>query len=218
MIFSKSRISTDRSDRSHMNQIVRTHKTVDSFTSPTPILDTRVITELVEDLDGWLPVSEFISRYSTLLDRRIDRLDCTLKTNNAQEWLAAIQSLEVSSAMAGATALSQKAAQLQECVPPRPPGDHHWPTNEQRTEIITGLRHLAEQTRQELNLLLRQPNDLTSHETWLPAKFADSTDPAGGTGTAHRAEASEGAHEKSPCSAVPLLKPPRTSPDKSSDE
>ncbi|WP_298043800.1 Hpt domain-containing protein [uncultured Citricoccus sp.] len=122
-----------------------------------PILDTDVLIELVEELGDGPPTWGFLARYMQLLDHRVDRLDRALITRDAEGWLDAVQSLKVSSAMAGATALSAAAAQLQERIAPIPPDDQRWPTGQQRTEIITGLRQLAQETRHHLHLFLHRP-------------------------------------------------------------
>lgn len=140
-----------------MNQIVRTFKKLDSYMSLTPVLDTHVLAELVEELGDWPPAWEFLARYMNLLDHRVDRLDRALTTKDAEGWLDAVQSLKVSSTMAGAAALSAASAQLQQQIAPVPPGYQRWPTSEQRTEIITGLRQLAQEARHHLNLFLQRP-------------------------------------------------------------
>ncbi|HRO95228.1 hypothetical protein, partial [Citricoccus sp.] len=58
------------------------------------------------------------------------------------------------SAMAGAAALSQLAAELQDHLAKRPPDPVRWPVTDCLDSVMAKLRHLAKETARQLQLFL----------------------------------------------------------------
>lgn len=121
-----------------------------------PVLDTDALGRLGEHLGDTQMLCGFIRRYESLLDRRVDRLQRALDTQDQDDWMDAVLSLKSSSAMAGATALFQLVSELQDYVAQRPPAPLRWPVDECRRTVITRLRHAARETARQLELFLEQ--------------------------------------------------------------
>ena len=124
-------------------------------TTATPVLDEQVLAQLAEELEDRHVLVGFLRRYLRLLDHRLHRIEDALTARDAEAWMDAVLSLKTASAMAGATALSQAAADLQDRVFPPSPGEHPWPGPEDRVRILEDLHGAAEATRVHLTLFLR---------------------------------------------------------------
>ncbi|MCY1157494.1 MAG: Hpt protein, partial [Citricoccus sp.] len=72
------------------------------------------------------------------------------------DWMDAVLSLKTSSAMAGAAALSQLAAELQDYLAKRPPAPVRWPMADCLESLMARLRHLARETAHQLRLFLHR--------------------------------------------------------------
>jgi HPt (histidine-containing phosphotransfer) domain-containing protein len=89
-----------------------------------------------------------------MLDQRVERLHHALNTQDHDDWMDAVLSLKTSSAMAGAAALSELAAELQDRLADRPPDPIRWPMADCLESVMTRLRRLAGETARQLRLFL----------------------------------------------------------------
>ncbi len=89
-----------------------------------------------------------------MLDQRVERLHHALNTQDHDDWMDAVLSLKTSSAMAGASALSELAAELQDHLAKRPPEPVRWPMADCLESVMTTLRDLAKETAHQLRLFL----------------------------------------------------------------
>lgn len=81
---------------------------------PAPVLDIDALRVLGEELGDADVLCSFLRRYLSMLERRIERLEQALSIADRDGWMDAALSLKTSSAMAGAHALSEQVASLQE--------------------------------------------------------------------------------------------------------
>jgi len=79
-----------------------------------PVLDGDALHRLGEQLGSSDVLCGFLRHYLALLDQRIARLERALTCSDQDDWLDAVLSLKTSSAMAGAQALAEQAADLQQ--------------------------------------------------------------------------------------------------------
>lgn len=128
-----------------------THTPVDD-----PIVDTDVLGRLGDQLGDTEVLCGFIRRYESMLDQRVERLQCALAAQDHEDWMDAVLSLRTSSAMAGAEALSHLAATLQEAFGGQPATEGRWPARERLAEIMAALRRLARETVRQLRLFVQQ--------------------------------------------------------------
>ena len=119
-----------------------------------PVLDTDALGRLGEQLGDPDVLRGFVRRYATLLDQRVERLHRALTTQDHDDWMDAVLSLKTSSAMAGAAALSQLAAELQDYLAKRPPNPIRWPNPDCLETVMEKLRRLARETALQLRLFL----------------------------------------------------------------
>jgi HPt (histidine-containing phosphotransfer) domain-containing protein len=124
------------------------------MTTTTSVIDQQVLAVLGEELQDRQALRGFLDLYLSLLDHRIDRLERALAAGDPEAGMDAVLSLNASSAMAGATALSQAAARLQARIAPSPAD--RWPRTEESARIGAELRGLARDTRHQLDLYLRR--------------------------------------------------------------
>ncbi|NLE96738.1 MAG: Hpt domain-containing protein [Propionibacterium sp.] len=118
-----------------------------------PVLDATELAELGEQLGDLDALHRFVDRYATMLDQRVERLDHALDAQDLDDWQDAALSLRTSSAMAGATALSQLIREAESYLVANP----HWPRPDVQKEFMTGLRQLAAATERELRSFLARP-------------------------------------------------------------
>jgi HPt (histidine-containing phosphotransfer) domain-containing protein len=121
-----------------------------------PVIDTDALGRLGEQLGDPDVLCGFIRRYEKMLDQRVERLHHALNTQDHDDWMDAVLSLKTSSAMAGATALSQLAAELQDHLAKRPPEPVRWPVTDCLESVMAKLRHLARETARQLRLFLNR--------------------------------------------------------------
>jgi HPt (histidine-containing phosphotransfer) domain-containing protein len=119
-----------------------------------PVIDEQVLALLEEELQDRQLLREFLRRYLNLLDHRLERLDLALTAGDPEAWMDAVLSLKSSSAMGGATALSQAAAQLQERIGLLHSAGHQWPQKDECARTSAGLHGLGQATRHQLGLYL----------------------------------------------------------------
>lgn len=146
--------------------------------STPPVLDDDALQRLGEQLGDSDALCGFLRRYLALLDQRIARLDRALKSADQSDWMDAVLSLKTSSAMAGALALADQAAELQHesasCPSWHAPaasaafagsveslagpagGTSAGPASTRRAELMACLRRLAEETSRQLRIFLHQ--------------------------------------------------------------
>ena len=117
-----------------------------------PVLDATELAELGEQLGDLDALHRFVDRYATMLDQRVERLDHALDAQDLDDWQDAALSLRTSSAMAGATALSQLVREAESYLVANPP----WPRRDVQQDFMTGLRQLAAATERELRSFLAQ--------------------------------------------------------------
>lgn len=128
----------------------------------TPVLDDDALHRLGEQLGSADVLCGFLRRYLALLDQRIARLEHALDCSDQEDWMDAVLSLKTSSAMAGAQALAQTAADLQQesvscpswCAPAQSSARGAGSTR--RAEYMACLRRLAAETAGQLRHFLRQ--------------------------------------------------------------
>ena len=126
-----------------------------------PVLDTDALGRLGEQLGDPDILRRFVRRYATLLDQRVERLHRALATQDHDDWVDAVLSLKTSSAMAGATALSQAAAELQDYLAQRPPEPVRWPHPDCLETVMENVRRLARETARQLRLFLTRLAEAT---------------------------------------------------------
>ncbi|MFQ6484497.1 hypothetical protein [Brachybacterium epidermidis] len=80
----------------------------------TPVLNTEALAGLGEQLGDDGILHSFLHRYLAMLGRRIDRLESALRAADHAASMDAVLSLKTSSALAGAQALAELSAALQE--------------------------------------------------------------------------------------------------------
>jgi HPt (histidine-containing phosphotransfer) domain-containing protein len=71
----------------------------------TPAFDSAAFTQLAEDLGSYSDATEFVRSFTALLPARIERIEQALMTQDREETITALLSLQASAAMAGATQL-----------------------------------------------------------------------------------------------------------------
>ena len=123
------------------------------MTAP-PVLDTRALDRLGEQLGDADALCGFLRRYLAMLDERIARLERALRTEDHEGWMDAVLSLKTSSALAGAQALALEAAALQEGS-----RGHSSVTCTAITcgvEALSALRRLAAETSRQLRAFVQQ--------------------------------------------------------------
>ena len=123
------------------------------MTAP-PVLDTRALDRLGEQLGDADALCGFLRRYLAMLDERIARLERALRTEDHEGWMDAVLSLKTSSALAGAEALAAEAAALQAGSP----GGTSVTCASFGCggEAMAALRRLAGETARQLRAFLRQ--------------------------------------------------------------
>lgn len=119
-----------------------------------PVIDTDALGRLEEQLGDPEVLCGFIRRYEKMLDQRVERLHHALNTQDHDDWMDAVLSLKTSSAMAGAAALSQLAAELQDYLVKRPPNPVRWPLADCLDSVMAKLRQLARETARQLHSYL----------------------------------------------------------------
>jgi HPt (histidine-containing phosphotransfer) domain-containing protein len=119
-----------------------------------PVIDTDALGRLEEQLGDPEVLCGFIRRYEKMLDQRVERLHHALNAQDHDDWMDAVLSLKTSSAMAGAAALSQLAAELQDYLAKRPPNPVRWPMADCLESVMAKLRQLARETAQQLRSFL----------------------------------------------------------------
>lgn len=119
--------------------------------STAPILDLDALRVLGEELGDADILCGFLRRYLAMLERRIERLERALSAADRDTWMDAALSLRTSSAMAGAQALSDQVAVLQE--------DLGLPTSSAArrcaAEGMARLRKIAAETSRQLRAFLQ---------------------------------------------------------------
>lgn len=120
-----------------------------------PVLDCDVLRRLGEQLGDVDVLCRFLDRYLALLDHRIARLEHALTACDQTDWTDAALSLKTSSAMAGAQALAEQAADLQqetvEDATEAPGG-----VLCRRADLMACLRGLAAETARQLRAFLER--------------------------------------------------------------
>jgi HPt (histidine-containing phosphotransfer) domain-containing protein len=130
--------------------------------STTHVLDDDALHRLGEQLGDPDVLCGFLRRYLSLLDARIARLEQALAAADQADWMDAVLSLKTSSAMAGARALAEQAAELEQqsaaCPSWRAPVERAGTGSglTRRAERIACLRRLAAETARQLRLFLQQ--------------------------------------------------------------
>lgn len=122
-----------------------------------PVLDHEALHRLGEELREPQIFCGFLHRYIALLDQRLARLDHALSAADHDGWMDAVLSLKTSSAQAGAHALADHAAELQQDAAPCP----SWSVTPctaalYRTGRMASLRATAAETTRQLRLFLQQ--------------------------------------------------------------
>lgn len=155
--------------------------------SRAPVLDDAALHRLGEQLGDSDVLCRFLRRYLALLDQRIARLEHALTAPDQDDWMDAVLSLKSSSVMAGAQALAEQAAVLQQecvscppcCAPPEPtahapsaPGGPSADTTcaaatgcaiTRRTERMAGLDRVASETARQLRVFLERAGTASHH-------------------------------------------------------
>lgn len=122
-----------------------------------PVLDTDALRRLGDELGDADILCEFIRRYVAMLDGRIDRLECALAAQDHEDWTDAVLSLKTSSALAGAQALADLTAGLQEDAEHSASASWaRWSAAGCRAEGMTALRGVAAETAGQLLIYLRR--------------------------------------------------------------
>lgn len=120
-----------------------------------PVLDTDALRRLSDELGDVDMLCGFIRRYVAMLDQRIERLERALAAQDHEGWMDAVLSLKTSSTLAGAQALADLAAGLQEDAEHRPAASWaRWSAAECRAEGMKILRGLAAETAHQLLVFL----------------------------------------------------------------
>lgn len=126
------------------------------------VLDDAALARLGEQLGDPDVLRRFLGRYLAMLEGRIDRLEQALAAADQDDWMDAVLSLKTSSSMAGAQALADQAAALQQrdaaCPSWRAPVERPVPGGDRtrRAAVIACLRALAAETAQQLRDFLRR--------------------------------------------------------------
>ncbi|ASK65515.1 hypothetical protein CFK39_06350 [Brachybacterium avium] len=137
-----------------------------------PVLDDDVLHRLGEQLGSSDALCGFLRRYLALLEQRIARLERALDCADQDDWKDAVLSLKTSSVMAGAQALAEQAADLEQESAGCPswlapagavegqalapaPGKRD-PALTRRAERMACLRRLAAETARQLRAFLRR--------------------------------------------------------------
>ena len=148
--------------------------------STAPVLDDDALHRLGEQLGDSAVLCGFLRRYLALLDQRIARLEHALEAADQEDWMDAALSLKTSSTMAGALALAEQSADLQQesaacptwCAPASSAA-HAGPVlgepsagtaggasagsaHTRRTELMAYLRRLAAETSRQLRVFIQQ--------------------------------------------------------------
>lgn len=122
----------------------------------SPVLDTEALRRLGEELGDADILCGFLRRYVALLDQRIGRLQRALAAQDHEGWMDAVLSLKTSSALAGARALADLAAGLQQDAEhSRAASWLRWSAAECRAEGMNILRGVAAETARQLQLFIR---------------------------------------------------------------
>ena len=120
-----------------------------------PVLDDGVLRRLGEQLGDADILCRFLDRYLALLDQRLARLEHALSAADQAGWADAVLSLKTSSEMAGAQALAEQAADLQqetvEDATEAPGG-----VLCRRADLMACLRGLAAETARQLRAFLER--------------------------------------------------------------
>lgn len=148
------------------------------------ILDTDALHRLGEQLGSSEVLCGFLHRYLALLDQRVTRLEHALLCSDQDDWMDAALSLKASSVMAGAQALAEQAAELEQesacCAswhaPVGPVGSRPLTTETaagglvltRRAERMACLRRLAAETAHQLRVFLRQVDGASRSATDAP--------------------------------------------------
>lgn len=144
------------------------------------VLDDDALHRLGEQLGDSDVLCRFLRHFLALLDQRIARLGHAMAAPDQDAWMDAVLSLKSSSAMAGAQALAEQAAVLQQecvsrlpcCAPPEPtahaavaPGGTSAGTTcaattgcaiTRRTEYMASLNRVASETARQLRIFLER--------------------------------------------------------------
>lgn len=120
--------------------------------STAPVLDVDALRALGDELGDAEVLCGFLRRYLEMLDRRIERLERALSAADHENWMDAALSLRSSSAMAGARALSEQVAALQDHF-----GSSASDSAPRRcaAEAMACLRRIAAETARQLRIFLR---------------------------------------------------------------
>lgn len=90
----------------------------DEAMSTAPVIDLDALRLMGDELGDPAILCGFLRHYVALLDRRVGRLERALALRDREGWMDAALSLKASSAMAGAQALTETVAALQEDLAP----------------------------------------------------------------------------------------------------
>lgn len=118
-----------------------------------PVLDTRELAQLGEELGDRDALCTFLDRYATMLDQRVDRLERALDARDVDDWEDAALSLRTSSQMAGAMALSRLVAEVQAWLKSVTP-ENPWPGESALHCVVMCLRLLAAETARQLRVFV----------------------------------------------------------------
>lgn len=127
-----------------------------------PVLDHQALRRLEAELGDADIFCGFLRRYIALLEKRLERLDHALSAADHDGWMDAVLSLRTSSAQAGAQALAERAADLQQDSAPCP----SWSATRcsavvRRARSMTCLHALAAETARQLRVFLQQVPGVT---------------------------------------------------------
>jgi HPt (histidine-containing phosphotransfer) domain-containing protein len=123
--------------------------------STAPVLDLDALRLMGEELGDPSILCGFLRRYVTLLDGRVDRLERALVVRDREGWFDAALSLKASSAMAGAQALAERIADLQEDLAPERGSAPCRPGLACPAVAVACLRELATETARQVQGFLQ---------------------------------------------------------------
>lgn len=119
-----------------------------------PVVDAGALGQLGEQLGDADMLSNFVRRYVSMLEQRIERLHVSLSACDPEDWQDAVLSLKTSSAMVGAVALSRLAGDLEQQIMARHAAGQEWPGDTCVARVMARLQVLAQETARQLSSLL----------------------------------------------------------------
>lgn len=121
-----------------------------------PVLDVPVLDRLGESIGDREALCCYLRRYADMLDGRVQRLHAAALSRDVDELKDAVLSLQSSSQMTGARALTTLVTDVRQALLPASLSQACWPTLAWITTAMRDLRRTALATRVLLNEFLDQ--------------------------------------------------------------